>query len=117
MVSPKHSPMALRRRFFCRARRAVGIREWAAEQVDALHLSPRERFRVIAGCAGADRPDVGATVCSCFGVGVNQIAMAVASGCKSVSAIGEKLKAGTNCGSCRAEIRAIIEGGRLYAAE
>ncbi|WP_296746457.1 nitrate reductase [Mesorhizobium sp.] len=92
-------------------------RGWASGQLEALHAGPRERFRVVAGRPSADRPDGGATVCSCFGVGANQIAAAVASGCRTVEGIGETLKAGTNCGSCRAEIRAIIAAGRMQAAE
>ncbi|TIU94101.1 MAG: hypothetical protein E5W09_23960, partial [Mesorhizobium sp.] len=47
----------------------------------------------------------------------NQIAEAVRGGCTSVEAIGATLHAGTNCGSCRAEIRTIIEARRLQAAE
>lgn len=92
-------------------------RGWAAEQLEETHAGQRERFRIVAGRAGADRPDPGATVCSCFGIGANQIAAAVGAGCATVEAIGEALKAGTNCGSCRAEIRAIIGANRVQAAE
>ncbi|PLT97397.1 hypothetical protein BMJ34_18150, partial [Sinorhizobium medicae] len=38
-------------------------------------------------------------------------------GCHSVEAVGEKLSAGTNCGSCRAEIRGIINACLTVAAE
>ncbi|MER9329637.1 molybdopterin-dependent oxidoreductase [Mesorhizobium sp. M0488] len=92
-------------------------RGWAAEQLEDTHTSQRERFRIVAGRAGADRPDAGATVCSCFSVGVNQIVAAVAAGCTTVEAVGGALKAGTNCGSCRSEIRAIIQTNRVQAAE
>ncbi|WP_027060126.1 nitrate reductase [Mesorhizobium loti] len=92
-------------------------RGWAAQQLEEIHASQRERFRIVAGRAGAERPDAGATVCSCFNVGVNQIVAAVAAGCTTVEAIGNALKAGTNCGSCRSEIRAIIEANRVQAAE
>jgi len=92
-------------------------RGWAAEQLEEDHVSQRERFRIVAGRAGAERPDAGAVVCSCFGVGANQIATAAAAGCTTVEAIGGALKAGTNCGSCRSEIRAIIEVNRPQAAE
>jgi assimilatory nitrate reductase catalytic subunit len=92
-------------------------RGWAADQLGETHAGQRSRFRIVAGRAGADRPDAGAMVCSCFSVGANQIAAAVAAGCASVEAIGEVLKAGTNCGSCRSEIRAIINAGRVQAAE
>jgi len=92
-------------------------RGWAAEQLEEVHASQRERFRIVAGRAGADRPDAGATVCSCFNVGANQIVAAVAAGCTTVEAIGSALKAGTNCGSCRSEIRALIQANRVQAAE
>ncbi|TSE08670.1 molybdopterin-dependent oxidoreductase [Mesorhizobium intechi] len=92
-------------------------RGWAAEQLEEVHASQRERFRIVAGRAGAERPDAGATVCSCFNVGANQIAAAVAAGCTTVEAIGGALKAGTNCGSCRSEIRALIQASRVQAAE
>jgi len=92
-------------------------RGWAAEQLEETHAGQRERFRIVAGRAGAERPDAGATVCSCFGIGANQIAAAVGAGCGTVEAIGEALKAGTNCGSCRAEIRAIIGANGVQAAE
>ncbi|MEI9416601.1 nitrate reductase [Mesorhizobium sp. Cs1321R2N1] len=92
-------------------------RGWAAEQLGEVHASQRQRFRIVAGRAGAGRPDAGATVCSCFNVGVNQITAAVAAGCTTVDAIGATLKAGTNCGSCRSEIRAIIAANRIQAAE
>ncbi len=76
------------------------------------------RFRVIAGRPGQDRPDPGAIVCSCFAVGVNQIIEAVQSGrCATVDDIGTALKAGTNCGSCKAEIAEIIATHQLRAGE
>ncbi|MFT7596309.1 MAG: assimilatory nitrate reductase catalytic subunit [Paracoccaceae bacterium] len=65
---------------------------------------------VLAGRAGADTPDPGATLCSCFNVGVNTIIRAIESdGLISIDAIGEALSAGTNCGSCRPEIATLIE--------
>ncbi len=100
------------------AREPVAVaRNWAVSQLTADHSDLRRRFAIIAGRPGADRPDPGATVCSCFSVGVNQIIAAVRSGCRSVEAIGNELKAGTNCGSCRAEIRGIINACVADAAE
>ena len=62
-----------------------------------------------SGSSADDRPDPGAIVCSCFGVGVNTIAGAIASGqCVSVAEIGSALKAGSNCGSCRPEIARLV---------
>lgn len=92
-------------------------RNWAVEQLSASHTDLRTRFALVAGRPGADRPDPGATVCSCFNVGVNQIVAAVRGGCRSVEAVGRALSAGTNCGSCRAEIRGIVDGCLAAAAE
>jgi assimilatory nitrate reductase catalytic subunit len=75
------------------------------------------RFRVVAGRPGANRPDPGAIVCSCLSVGINDIARALENGCSTVEDIGKSLKAGTNCGSCRAEIREIIHARHPVAAE
>ncbi len=64
---------------------------------------------VLSGRASADRPDSGAVVCACFGVGINQITAAISeSNCTTAAKIGEKLQAGTNCGSCLPELRALL---------
>ncbi|MDZ4134754.1 MAG: (2Fe-2S)-binding protein, partial [Paracoccaceae bacterium] len=63
----------------------------------------------LAGRAGGDRPDPGAIVCACFDVGVNQIIAAIAAqGGATVETLGAALRAGTNCGSCRPELRGLI---------
>ncbi|MGV1756977.1 molybdopterin-dependent oxidoreductase [Rhizobium sp. A22-96] len=92
-------------------------RNWAIAQLSASHGNLRKRFALVAGRPGADTVDAGATVCSCFSVGVNQIVIAIRGGCHSVEAVGKALNAGTNCGSCRAEIRGIIDGCLTAAAE
>ncbi|MBB3612451.1 nitrate reductase [Rhizobium sp. BK602] len=100
------------------ARQPVAVaRNWAIAQLVAEHGNLRKRFALVAGRPGRDAPDPGATVCSCFGVGVNQIVGAVRGGCHSVEAVGKTLNAGTNCGSCRAEIRGIINACLTAAAE
>jgi assimilatory nitrate reductase catalytic subunit len=86
----------------------VVARDWVVQQFAAAHLNDRPHPPIIAGRPGAGALDKGATVCSCFGVGANEIALAVNRGCRTVTAIGEALQAGTNCGSCRAEIQSII---------
>ncbi|MXN66318.1 molybdopterin-dependent oxidoreductase [Stappia sp. GBMRC 2046] len=100
------------------ARNPVAVsRSWAVEQLETPHEDTRQRFAVIAGRAGADQPDKGPIVCSCFGVGASQIVRAAGSGCHNVETIGKSLKAGTNCGSCRAEIRSILQAQLPIAAE
>ena len=74
---------------------------------------------VLTGRSPADRPDPGPTLCSCFGVGVNTIVAAIESqGLMNVDAIGAALQAGTNCGSCRPELAALLQAQtKLEAAE
>ncbi|MBY4630409.1 nitrate reductase [Rhizobium croatiense] len=100
------------------AREPVAVaRNWAISQLSAAHGDLRKRFALVAGRPGAGRPDPGATVCSCFSVGVNQIAAAVREGCHSVEAVGKETSAGTNCGSCRGEIGRIVDRCLAAAAE
>ena len=80
-------------------------------------LRPNERMALLSGRSPVPTPSVGRIVCACFNVGVNQIAASVAGGCRTIRDIGENTRAGTNCGSCRSEIRTIIDEARLQAAE
>jgi assimilatory nitrate reductase catalytic subunit len=90
-------------------------RQWAVGLLAGEGLSAAA---VLAGRPGADRPDPGAIICACNGVGVNTIADAVRRhGCSTVEAVGALTRAGANCGSCRAEIREIIRAQTLVAAE
>ena len=74
-------------------------------------VPPAERLRLLTGRPGAEARDRGPTVCACFDVGRNEILEAAADlgGAATVAAIGARLKAGTNCGSCRGEIAKLIE--------
>ena len=92
-------------------------RSWAAEQFSSRFDAASSRWRVLAGRPAADMPDKGAIICSCMSVGQNQIADAVRGGCLTVDAVGRVTAAGTNCGSCKAEITEIIHAHRLVAAE
>lgn len=68
---------------------------------------------VLAGHPGGDRPDEGSTICACFGVGLNTILAAISDGrALTVAALGESLRAGTNCGACRPELKALIDRHR-----
>ncbi|MDR3375000.1 MAG: molybdopterin dinucleotide binding domain-containing protein, partial [Ancalomicrobiaceae bacterium] len=83
-------------------------RDWLIGRL-GTELSPRDRARLLAARAAEDDSDPGATVCACFSIGVNQISEAVVCGrARTVAEVGEVLKAGSNCGSCRPEIASII---------
>jgi len=62
-----------------------------------------------AGAAAANA--AGRTICACFGVGLNTLHGTIASRrLTSIAEIGAILRAGTNCGSCIPELRAILSG-------
>lgn len=107
----------LRTAIYFGAEPVVVSRDWAVAQLDATFDDPTRRYRMVAGRPGKDMPDPGPTVCSCFSVGANQILEAADNGCRSVAEIGQKLSAGTNCGSCKAEIAELIHERALLAAE
>jgi assimilatory nitrate reductase catalytic subunit len=92
-------------------------RNWAVDQLGASFSDRRARLAIVAGRPPRGSIDRGALICSCFGIGANQIISAVASGCASVEDVGRATQAGTNCGSCRAEIRRLIPERKLQAAE
>ncbi|WP_280774506.1 nitrate reductase [Rhizobium sp. SG_E_25_P2] len=92
-------------------------RQWVAGQLTERHADFHARSMLIAGRPTAGTPDKGAIVCSCFSVGVNEIHAAAQDGCRSVEAIGAALNAGTNCGSCRPDIRRILDAIHILAAE
>ncbi len=81
-------------------------RDWLAAQLVAGGVEPVE---ILAGRAALPGPDRGSTVCLCFDVGLNTLIGAIAGQqLRSVEAVGTALRAGTNCGSCRPSIAALI---------
>ncbi|WP_368893890.1 molybdopterin-dependent oxidoreductase [Kluyvera ascorbata] len=55
------------------------------------------------------RPAAGKIVCSCFSVGEKTILDAIEKqGCRTAGELGERLKCGTNCGSCVPELKALL---------
>ena len=85
-------------------------RTWLASLLGEA-LSTEIRLSILAG-----RPPLGTsagrTICSCLGVGSSAIEEAVMAGASSVEGVGAATGAGTNCGSCKPEIRAILEAAR-----
>ena len=99
------------------ARQPVAVsRSWAVEQLGET-IAPEQRISLLAGSAGKGAQDRGSIVCACFGVGLNDIVREITErDCKSVSEVGDRLQAGTNCGSCKAEIGKIIDKHQLEQA-
>jgi assimilatory nitrate reductase catalytic subunit len=76
-------------------------------------LSVDQRNALLKGGEASDR---GGEMCACFGVSCHAIEEAIADGAASLDAIGEATRAGTNCGSCRPEIRALLRAARVRKA-
>ncbi|RBP00955.1 assimilatory nitrate reductase (NADH) alpha subunit apoprotein [Roseiarcus fermentans] len=93
--------------FFVAREPVAAARAWLGERLGE-RIATEERLRLLAGRPGADVRDRGATVCACFDVGRNEILEAAAQGCATVAAVGARLEAGTNCGSCRGEIARLV---------
>ncbi|MFG1361143.1 nitrate reductase [Xanthobacter pseudotagetidis] len=78
-------------------------------------VSPEDRRVLLAGRRAGHGAASGPLVCACFGVSKGEIEAAIGSGCADVEAVGRALKAGTNCGSCVPEIRALLSRASLEA--
>lgn len=84
-------------------------RSWLGQLFAQETLTPQDRLSLLTGVPPKDRPDAGCIVCSCFGVGSNTLSRAIRQqGLVTAEAIGQALKAGTNCGSCIPELKALI---------
>ena len=83
-------------------------RGWIADRFldDALTLA--DRAVLLAGRA-VETVDAGALVCACYRVGAKTIAAAIAGGAATLEDVGKVTAAGTNCGSCRPEITALLQ--------
>ncbi|MBY0612453.1 MAG: molybdopterin-dependent oxidoreductase [Beijerinckiaceae bacterium] len=81
-------------------------------------LSAAERRLLLSGVSPQGVADHGPTICACFGVPQAAIETAILEGCGTTEAIGGRLKAGTNCGSCVPELKRLIaSGGQAKAVE
>ncbi len=75
-----------------------------------------EPLKALSGRPAADQPDPGPTVCACFNVGRNTLRNAMMAGANTVPALGEATCAGTNCGSCKPELAALLSEAALPMA-
>jgi len=90
--------------------------DWAIELIGRETIDPALRRFVLAGRPPGEIAAASPLVCSCFGVKRDAIESAIAKGCGGVEAIGRATRAGTNCGSCRAEIQQILASRAMSAS-
>lgn len=84
-------------------------RNWLTSLFAKAALEKQERMALLTGMPPLGVPDVGPIVCACFNVGEKTIQTAIREkGLKTHQEVGRCLKAGTNCGSCVPEIKALL---------
>jgi assimilatory nitrate reductase catalytic subunit len=76
----------------------------------AVEEDARVTIKALIAGGAAGQPDKGPVICACFAVRRSSIDALIAEQpyC-DVTMIGEKLQAGTNCGSCQPELRKLIK--------
>jgi assimilatory nitrate reductase catalytic subunit len=84
-------------------------RNWLAGLFTKPALTTADRRALLAGREPGGM-DPGTTVCACHGIGRNTLLRAITiDGLKTIDMLGEKLRAGTNCGACLPELRHMID--------
>ncbi len=72
-------------------------------------INKNERLALLTGKPPLGTLDVGTIVCSCFNIGEKTIQNTIREkALKTHQEVGQHLKAGTNCGSCIPEIKALF---------
>jgi assimilatory nitrate reductase catalytic subunit len=93
--------------------RDEGARDRLAPFMAIERLTVDERNALLQGGDSADR---GGEICACFGVSCAAVESAIAEGATTLDAVGAATQAGTNCGSCRPEIRQLLRAARVRKA-
>ena len=85
-------------------------REWLVNALNKPHNDRTLRHALLAARAPTNSSNHGRLICTCFSIGENQIIDSITNGgCSTIASVGKALCAGTNCGSCRGEISALIK--------
>jgi assimilatory nitrate reductase catalytic subunit len=89
--------------------KALPSRSWLAGLFAENTLSDASRLAILSGRPSKPGLESGPIVCSCFSVGRSTLLRAIRTQeLVSVDAIGKALRAGTNCGSCVPELKALV---------
>jgi assimilatory nitrate reductase catalytic subunit len=84
------------------------VSELFATQIESQSLASLLRIK-----PGEDYTQ-GPVVCTCFKVREKQILNAIDGGCESLDELGKQLNCGTNCGSCKPELSAMLEERKAH---
>lgn len=85
--------------------------------LDAQFAAPvdLETRRQLLSAQAPGRQITGPVVCSCFQVREPEIIDAIAAGADTAVTLGNRLKCGTNCGSCLPELKALVDAHNYRA--
>jgi assimilatory nitrate reductase catalytic subunit len=104
---------------FVATTKALPSRTWLASLFADDILADSSRAAILAGRSAKPGMETGPIVCSCFSVGRSTLLRAIRTQTLvSAEQIGQALRAGTNCGSCVPELKALLAevGGVSEAA-
>ena len=94
---------------FVAGSKALPSRTWLAGLFNDEALSEAARLAILAGRPSKPGLETGPIVCSCFSIGRSTLLRAIRTQeLVSAEAIGKVLRAGTNCGSCVPELKALL---------
>jgi assimilatory nitrate reductase catalytic subunit len=96
-----------------RDRRDPSVRDRLKPFMAAERLSTEQRTVLLQGGAPTGR---GGEVCACFGISQATVEAAIHAGACSMDAVASATQAGSNCGSCRPELRALLRRHRAREA-
>ncbi|OYY55390.1 MAG: hypothetical protein B7Y53_04040 [Halothiobacillus sp. 28-55-5] len=83
--------------------------QWLAGLFAESTLTAAQRADLIAGKPAGAQADTGPVICACFSLGRNTLVAAIqAHNLTDAKALGVCTQAGTNCGSCLPELKALI---------
>ena len=107
-----HEGPILRGLFFAAPNSVEVSRSHVIAQINA-NVPP---LTALSGLPTGDQPDPGRIVCACFKVGINTLREAIFQGANTTVTLGSCTAAGTNCGSCKEELQALIDENQILAA-
>ncbi|PWH82021.1 NAD(P)H-nitrite reductase [Algibacter marinivivus] len=82
--------------------------------IDSKIEMAEKRDKLLRGSSN-DVPVIGKLVCSCSQVGSGNIEEAISKGCTDFTTLCDKTGAGLGCGSCKTEVREILQNSKVLA--
>ncbi|WP_421997400.1 molybdopterin-dependent oxidoreductase [Reyranella sp.] len=87
----------------------AAVRDRLTPFMALARLDAQQQDSLLQGGGAAAR---GGELCACFGVSCTAVEKAIGEGATSLAGVGAVTRAGTNCGSCRPEIRILLRAAR-----